>query len=287
MHFALVVLSTCGLFLLLGAPFLSAATVIIYAGAIIVTFLFVIMLSQQAGPSGADLRTREPALATATGFVLLATLLVGLQRVYDWRTVDAAIGHAAELARAEKIDPDYLSPAGPLDMNNVGTQPAPPLTDKARRFLDEMRAALDRVRVAAPRGRDDRRLADHRLVLDTEAAINGLEVSGFRFRDEDEVRTDAQKIADNLGRLKAVRDGSAAFDDVVVSPYGVVQPATSREDPGREPNEPRPLPAANVAAVGRTLFADHLLAVELAGTLLLVATVGAIAIAGGRREKAA
>ena len=35
------------------------------------------------------------------------------------------------------------------------------------------------------------------------------------------------------------------------------------------------------------LFTDHLLAVELAGTLLLIATVGAIAIAGTRRERPA
>jgi NADH-quinone oxidoreductase subunit J len=47
LSFALVVLSTCGLFLLLAAPFLMAATIIIYAGAIVVTFLFVIMLAQQ------------------------------------------------------------------------------------------------------------------------------------------------------------------------------------------------------------------------------------------------
>src|ERR1700740_2737851 len=49
--FALVVLSTCGLFLLLAAPFLMAATTIIYAGAIIVTFLFVLILAQQEGLS--------------------------------------------------------------------------------------------------------------------------------------------------------------------------------------------------------------------------------------------
>src|SRR6266536_2448487 len=49
--FAFVILSTCGLFLLLAAPFLMAATIIIYAGAIIVTFLFVLMLSQTEGPS--------------------------------------------------------------------------------------------------------------------------------------------------------------------------------------------------------------------------------------------
>ena len=44
------------------------------------------------------------------------------------------------------------------------------------------------------------------------------------------------------------------------------------------------LPAANVAGLGKTLFTDYLLAVELAGTLLLVATIGAIAIAGRRPE---
>ena len=37
-----------------------------------------------------------------------------------------------------------------------------------------------------------------------------------------------------------------------------------------------------MSAIGRTLFTDYLLAVELAGTLLLVATIGAIAIAGTR-----
>jgi NADH:ubiquinone oxidoreductase subunit 6 (subunit J) len=35
-------LGTCGLFMLQSAPFLAAATIIVYAGAVIVTFLFVI-----------------------------------------------------------------------------------------------------------------------------------------------------------------------------------------------------------------------------------------------------
>jgi len=74
LSFALVVLSTCGLFLLQAAPFLMAATTIIYAGAIIVTFIFLIMLAQQAGSSDADLRSSEPLLASVAGFCLLATL---------------------------------------------------------------------------------------------------------------------------------------------------------------------------------------------------------------------
>ena len=43
------------------------------------------------------------------------------------------------------------------------------------------------------------------------------------------------------------------------------------------------LPVENTAYLGRTLFTDFLLAVELAGTLLLVATIGAIAIAAPPR----
>src|SRR5258708_558264 len=82
LSFALVVLSTCGLFLLQAAPFLMAATIIIYAGAIIVTFLFVIMLAQQAGLSDADARSREPFLSCVAGFLLLGALLFVLDSTY-------------------------------------------------------------------------------------------------------------------------------------------------------------------------------------------------------------
>ena len=44
------------------------------------------------------------------------------------------------------------------------------------------------------------------------------------------------------------------------------------------------LPARNVANIGFVLYSEHILAVELAGTLLLVATIGAVAIAGRRKE---
>ena len=42
------------------------------------------------------------------------------------------------------------------------------------------------------------------------------------------------------------------------------------------------LPAENSAYLGRSLFTDYLLPVELGGLLLLVATIGAIAIAHRR-----
>ena len=78
--FALVTLSVCGLFLLNSAPFLSAATIIVYAGAIIVTFLFVIMLAQQSASSaGYDQHPFQPGIASLGAFILLGALLFSLQ----------------------------------------------------------------------------------------------------------------------------------------------------------------------------------------------------------------
>jgi NADH-quinone oxidoreductase subunit J len=73
--FAMVILSTCGLFLMQGAAFISAATIIVYAGAIIVTFLFVIMLARQTGSSIYDKRFRNPLLSITMGGLLLAVLV--------------------------------------------------------------------------------------------------------------------------------------------------------------------------------------------------------------------
>src|SRR6516225_6279553 len=88
LSFALVVLSTCGLFLLLAAPFLMASTIIVYPGAIVVTFLFVIMLAQQAGMTSAHQRSREPFLACLACFVLLIALLSVLQKTYSSTALD-------------------------------------------------------------------------------------------------------------------------------------------------------------------------------------------------------
>ena len=46
------------------------------------------------------------------------------------------------------------------------------------------------------------------------------------------------------------------------------------------------MPAENVASLGLALFSDYLVSVELGGTLLMVATIGAIVITGRRAEDA-
>jgi len=171
--FAIVTLSVCGLFLLQFAPFLAAATIVVYAGAIVVTFVFVIMLAQQSGATIYDQRSRQPFVATLAAFVLLAALVGVLQ--------DAGSAPVAQAATSEAAIQTTL-PADDVPGISATTEPAGEST--ANPF--------------------------------SQLAAN-----------------------QSLGKMRAL---------------------------------------------GRSLFSDYLFAVELAGTLLLIATIGAIAIAPRRRR---
>jgi NADH-quinone oxidoreductase subunit J len=72
--FALSLFGTAGLFLVQGAQFLAVATMVVYAGAILVTFLFVLMLAQSSGHAFYDRISWEPLMAAATGAVLVGIL---------------------------------------------------------------------------------------------------------------------------------------------------------------------------------------------------------------------
>ena len=89
MYFVMTVFASAGLFVLMWAEFLAAALVIIYAGAILVTYTFVIMLASEASGQGLvskmtggtapeldlDVKSRSPLLACLGGFVTMAALL--------------------------------------------------------------------------------------------------------------------------------------------------------------------------------------------------------------------
>ena len=74
LYFVLVVVAVAALLVLLRAEFLAVALIIIYAGAILVTYLFVIMLAQQGSAPVYDRRSREPFLSVLAGFVLMAAV---------------------------------------------------------------------------------------------------------------------------------------------------------------------------------------------------------------------
>jgi NADH-quinone oxidoreductase subunit J len=80
--FALSLLGTAGLYLFQGAQFLGVATIVVYAGAIVVTFLFVIMLAQPEGHSMYDRISwgwfpKVFGVITAGAFVGILTFMLG------------------------------------------------------------------------------------------------------------------------------------------------------------------------------------------------------------------
>ncbi len=72
--FALTLLVTSGLFFVQGAQFLGVATIVVYAGAILVTLLFVLMLANSSGRADYDRMSWEAALSALAGLVMVGVL---------------------------------------------------------------------------------------------------------------------------------------------------------------------------------------------------------------------
>jgi NADH:ubiquinone oxidoreductase subunit 6 (subunit J) len=247
LSFTLVVLATCGLFLLLAAPFLMAATIIVYAGAIVVTFLFVLMLAQQEGRSDADARSREPLLATLTGFVLLATLLYVIKSGGGSAEFDRLLAESKRKV-AEKEDAGQ----GKADDFSAGKKLLEDLGPNYQDLTDR----IERMAIDPP----EQQQAEYQAVMDE---------ARRRF---------------TYDRLTVLRPGGAAagsLSDLSGPPASTPPTEVRRDDKTGVPAAP----AENSAYLGKSLFTDYLLPVELGGFLLLVATVGAVAI-GQRRDRA-
>ncbi len=75
LYMVMSLLSVALIFFLLGAPFIAALEVIIYAGAIMVLFVFVIMMLN-LGPQSEDQERRWFNLRTWRGLVIIAGILL-------------------------------------------------------------------------------------------------------------------------------------------------------------------------------------------------------------------
>ncbi|MBX7167188.1 MAG: NADH-quinone oxidoreductase subunit J [Pirellulales bacterium] len=114
--FALSLLAASGLLMIQGAQFLGVATVVVYAGAILVTFLFVLMLAQPEGHAYYDRVSWEGHLAAISGAAMVGVLTLTTASVLSSPGVLAEAQRTADAAAAE------LPPAPPA------TAAAPSLT---------------------------------------------------------------------------------------------------------------------------------------------------------------
>ena len=141
--FIMVVLSSSGLLLVMNAQFMAFAMVIIYGGAILVTYMFVIMLASQNEPEHEDdipdydRYARDPLWASCAGFLLLAVLL----SVYYSPNAVQANPAAAMKTDAELIETHLADRALKADGSNNELASSPSFT--ATELSNVERVGLD------------------------------------------------------------------------------------------------------------------------------------------------
>jgi NADH:ubiquinone oxidoreductase subunit 6 (subunit J) len=268
--FAFVIVSVCGLFLLLAAPFLMAATIIIYAGAIIVTFLFVLMLSQTRIASDENDRTREPLLGSLGAFSFLGLVLFAL-----YLSSPAAVN---EGSRPFALPAQPMLPGDRVALAEIATQLRVASAGATR---DEVLKPLDGVasRMTAIVGGKEAAASAGPGTPDRLQFNHDLETASIR-RQADAIREAAPKV------LKAAEDRL-----ITATPKPDAFTKTKAElaklaDDVALLSTQGDLPARNIANLGYVMYSDYLLGVEMAGAALLIATIGAVLIAG-RRESVA
>lgn len=110
--FVMVILSVAGLLLLLGAQFVAAVLIVVYAGAILVTYLFVIMLAVKAGMPEYDTHAHRPLSACIAAFLLVCAFWLAMPRG-EYPPAPAPADAAARTASAvepasERIGREYV-----------------------------------------------------------------------------------------------------------------------------------------------------------------------------------
>ena len=109
LYFILVILAVAGTLLLLQAEVMAFALLIVYAGAILITYLFVLMLASQSGDREArgeeaawyDRTPRQPGMALVLSFVLLAATgdaLFRRENAVPWNASPAVTAQASARA---------------------------------------------------------------------------------------------------------------------------------------------------------------------------------------------
>lgn len=106
LSFALAVIASCGIFVWCEAPFLAAGTMIVYAGATIIIFLFVLMFAQRSKLQHYDLEMAYPTLNILAGILLLGVLWCAIPNMPMSNPVEATPAKVADLGRV--MYTDYL-----------------------------------------------------------------------------------------------------------------------------------------------------------------------------------
>ncbi|MBL0871074.1 MAG: NADH-quinone oxidoreductase subunit J [Phycisphaerales bacterium] len=260
LYFVLTILASCGLYLLLSAEFLAFALVIVYAGAILITYLFVIMLATEGPTADAveamneyDRVSREPVLATIAGFIILGALTTAMATGV---TGGAGKGEAKLTANTALMTADKPLALMPKKIEKV-LREAKDADGKALLAKDESLAiASDQVR--------DKLVSENRIRAEQWVGMMPRTAKG---EPAYAVRTSAAMGAGEAGGGWVVVKN--AKGDLRVIP---------------ETSWPKGLELTGTEGVAFNLIDGHPGAIEIAGVILLMAMLGAVVLARKKVE---
>jgi NADH-quinone oxidoreductase subunit J len=242
LFFILTILSSAALYLVIHAEFMAFALIMIYAGAILITYLFVIMLATQAPTEDRlevlteyDATAREPLIGAGAGVTIM--VLVALL---------------------------FARGVGDLTPNALAQTPADQLANLPRKVVRELSA----------RGVFD--AFERPAVTDLTGASGLLDATDrtIRLTLEDPERFREQLDQPLYAELFAGETSGAEAESVVAA---IGRNATAGQR--LVLRLPDSLEVTNVEGVGWALVAEHPMALELAGVVLTMALVGAVVLA--------
>ncbi len=139
--FGMTVLGTAGLILYSGAQFLAVATVVVYVGAILVTFLFLLMLDRPDGREPRNRTTWSPLVSPVIGLALVGMLSACLARTVG-RGEPALVAPPASVAGAAEESPSAGAEPSVWDGVPAGHVEVVRTADLGRRLYLEYFAAV-------------------------------------------------------------------------------------------------------------------------------------------------
>lgn len=98
LYFVLTVIAVAALFIVQDAEFLGVALILVYAGAIMVTYVFVLTLCKQEGDDEYEKKASWPLMGTLIGFTLLGAFTTMLFDGSSLPALDSNVGVVAQQA---------------------------------------------------------------------------------------------------------------------------------------------------------------------------------------------
>jgi NADH-quinone oxidoreductase subunit J len=110
--FGMTLLGVAGLFFFVGAQFLAVATIVVYAGAILVTFLFVLMLAQPEGKAAYDRLSWEASISAVAGMMIVGVLSITIGGVLSNSDAASIVQTTEEAMAANILTPQHVARIG-------------------------------------------------------------------------------------------------------------------------------------------------------------------------------